>query len=116
MLHESNLMNKELPIEELVRPGLSLPWKEIVARYEKPSLGRALWQIVNTLGSYAALWYFMYLALAISWWLTIPLAILAGALLVRVFIISHDCGHGSFLKSRRANHILGAITSFLVFT
>jgi len=108
-------MNKELPLGEVVCPGSSLAWKEIVARYEKPSLGRAMWQIVNTLASYAALWYFMYLALAVSWWLALPLAILAGALLVRVFIISHDCGHGSFLKSRRANHILGAITSFLVF-
>jgi omega-6 fatty acid desaturase (delta-12 desaturase) len=101
---------------ERVRPGSNLSWKEIVARYEEPSLGRAIWQILNTLVPYAALWYFMYLALAVSWWLTIPLAILAGALLVRVFIISHDCGHGSFLGSPRANHILGAITSALVFT
>ena len=108
-------MNKELSLGEAGAPGLSLSWKEIVARYEKPSLGRALWQIVNTLVPYAALWFFMYLALSVAWWLTIPLAILAGALLVRVFIISHDCGHGSYFKSQRANHILGAITSFLVF-
>src|SRR5262249_15293114 len=41
---------------------------------------------------------------------------LAGAFLVRVFIIFHDCGHGSFFKSQTANHILGAITGFLTFT
>ena len=58
----------------------------------------------------------MYLSLFISWWLTAPLAILAGAFLVRVFIIFHDCGHGSFFKSSRANHILGAITGVLTFT
>jgi omega-6 fatty acid desaturase (delta-12 desaturase) len=91
-------------------------WKEIVARYQKPSLPRGVWQIVNTLVPYAALWYLMYLSLAVSWWLTVPLAILAGAFLVRVFIIHHDCGHGSYFKSPRANHILGAITGLLTFT
>lgn len=91
-------------------------WKEIVARYQKPCVGRAVWQIVNTLVPYAALWYLMYLTLAVSWWLTIPLAMLAGAFLVRMFIIFHDCGHGSFFKSQKANHITGAITGVLTFT
>jgi len=91
-------------------------WKQIVARYQKPSIGRGVWQIVNTLVPYAALWYVMYLTMTISWWLTVPLAILAGAFLVRVFIIFHDCGHGSFFKSSTANHIVGAITGALAFT
>jgi omega-6 fatty acid desaturase (delta-12 desaturase) len=91
-------------------------WKEIVARYQKPSVGRGIWQIVNTLVPYAALWYLMYVSLAVSWWLTLPLAVLAGAFLVRVFIIFHDCGHGSFFKSAAANHVLGAITGVLTFT
>ena len=91
-------------------------WKPIVARYQKPSLGRALWQVANTLIPYAALWYLMHLSLAISWWLTVPLAILTGAFMVRAFIIFHDCGHGSFFKSAAANHILGAITGVLTFT
>jgi omega-6 fatty acid desaturase (delta-12 desaturase) len=71
---------------------------------------------LNTLVPYAALWYLMYLSLSVSWWLTIPLAILAGAFLVRAFIIFHDCGHGSFFKSATANHIVGAITGVLTFT
>ena len=91
-------------------------WKEIVVRYQKPSVGRGAWQIVNTLVPYAALWYLMYLTLAVSWWITVPLAILAGAFMVRVFIIFHDCGHGSFFKSRKANDILGFITGVLTFT
>jgi omega-6 fatty acid desaturase (delta-12 desaturase) len=91
-------------------------WKRIVARYQKPSVGRGVWQIVNTLVPYAALWYLMYLSLSVSWWLTVPLAVLAGAFLVRVFIIFHDCGHGSFFKLPKANHILGAITGVLTFT
>src|SRR5437764_14365067 len=71
-------------------------WRKIVARFQKPSAGKATWQIINSLGSYALLWFLMYYTRTISWWLTIPLAILAGAFLVRVFIIFHDCGLGSF--------------------
>ena len=91
-------------------------WKQIVSRYQKPSVGRAVWQIINTLVPYALLWYLMYLSLAVSWWLTVPLAVLAAAFLVRTFIIFHDCGHGSFFKSAVANHVLGAITGVLTFT
>ena len=91
-------------------------WKKIVARYQKPSTGRAVWQVLNTLLPYAGLWCLMYFTTAVSWWLTIPLAVLAGAILVRAFIIFHDCGHGSFFRSTKANHILGAITGVLTFT
>ena len=91
-------------------------WKSIVARYQQPSAPRAIWQIINTIGPYILLWYLMYLSLAISWWLTIPLAILAGAFLVRVFIIFHDCGHGSFFKSRTANDVWGFLCGILTFT
>jgi len=90
-------------------------WKEIVARYQKPAFWRGVWQVVNTLVPYAALWYLMYLSLAASWWITTALAILAGGFLVRVFIIFHDCGHGSFFRSRKANDIWGFITGVLTF-
>ena len=99
----------------LTKDNRMLAWKEIVARYQKPSVGRGLWQIVNTLLPYAALWYLMYLSLSVSYWLVVPLAILAGGFLIRVFIIHHDCGHGSFFKSRLANDILGFITGVLTF-
>ena len=91
-------------------------WKQIVAHYQKPSVPRAVWQLVNTLVPYVGLWVLMYFTVSISWWLTIPLAILAGAILVRAFIIFHDCGHSSFFKSSKANHIFGAITGVFTFT
>ena len=91
-------------------------WKAIVAKYQEPSLPRAIWQIVNTFVPYALLWYFMYLALPVSWWIVVPLAILAGGFLVRIFIIFHDCGHGSYFRSRWANDILGFIAGALTFT
>jgi omega-6 fatty acid desaturase (delta-12 desaturase) len=108
------IQNSSSP-EEGSQTGVS-SWKQIVARYQKPSVPRGVWQMVNTLVPYAALWYLMYLSRAVSWWLTVPLAVLAGAFLVRAFIIFHDCGHGSFFKSARANHIVGAITGVLTFT
>jgi omega-6 fatty acid desaturase (delta-12 desaturase) len=91
-------------------------WKAVVAEYQKPSFWRASWQILNTLGTYALLWYLMYWSLSVSWWLTLPLAILAGGFLIRIFIIFHDCGHGSFFESRAANAFWGFITGMLTFT
>ena len=93
-------------------------WKAIVAEFQVPSTVRATWQLVNTVGLYALLWYFIHLSRSSSWswWLTLPLAAVAGALLVRVFIIFHDCGHGSFYKSRLANDIIGFLTGVLTFT
>lgn len=91
-------------------------WKDIVATYQQPSRARAAWQMINTFGSYAALWWLIYLSLPISWWLVVPLAILAGGFVVRIFIIFHDCGHGSYFKSRRANDVVGFIAGVLTFT
>jgi acyl-lipid omega-6 desaturase (Delta-12 desaturase) len=91
-------------------------WKEIVAKYQKSSNWRAWWQIINTIIPYALCWYLIHLCLAISWWLVLPLAVLAGGLLVRVFIIFHDCGHGSFFKSRAANDLVGFLAGILTLT
>jgi omega-6 fatty acid desaturase (delta-12 desaturase) len=91
-------------------------WKAIVEVYQQPHAGRATWQLVNTLGAYAAVWFLIHLSLDVSWWLTGPLVVLAGGLLVRVFIIFHDCGHGSFFASRFANDFWGCVTGLLTFT
>ena len=91
-------------------------WKAKVLEYQQPSLWRAVWQLVNTLGLYAFVWYLAYRSLAVSYWLVLPLIVLAGGLLVRVFIIFHDCGHGSFFKSKVANDVVGFLTGVLTFT
>ena len=109
-------MSSESTTSQYNRSADNAAWKEIVRKYQEPSLSRALWQVVNTFGSYAALWWLMYRSLTISYWLTVPLAILAGGILVRVFIIFHDCGHGSFFKSHAANDVLGYVAGVLTFT
>ena len=97
-------------------PSTTPDWRHAVRKYQQPSLRKGLWQITNTLGPYAAIWISLHFLLPISWWLTAPLVLLAGGLLVRVFIIFHDCTHGSFFKSKQANNIVGYIMGVLVFT
>jgi omega-6 fatty acid desaturase (delta-12 desaturase) len=113
---KSTCAQSPTPVVDSKQTGDASAWKEIVARYQQPSLGRSVWQIVNTLVPYAVLWYLMYRSLAVSYWLTLPLAILAAGFHIRTFIIHHDCGHGAFFKSRQANDIWGFITGVLTFT
>jgi omega-6 fatty acid desaturase (delta-12 desaturase) len=91
-------------------------WRSVVAQYQHSSAKRALWQLTNTVVPYVLLWYGMYVALQVSLWLTVPLALLSGALLVRIFIIFHDCAHGSYFNSRRANDFVGFIAGVLTFS
>lgn len=93
-----------------------VPWRQAVAKYENPDLRRSVWQIVNTLVPYFTLCYLMYRSLEISYWITLALSVLAAGFLTRIFIIFHDCGHGSFFRSRKANDIWGFITGVLTFT
>lgn len=96
--------------------GKGINWKELVAPFQRPTTARSVWQLVNTLVPYVALWGLMYWSVGVSYWLTLPLAILAAGFLVRVFIIFHDCGHGSFFRSKRANEIVGFFAGVLTFT
>jgi acyl-lipid omega-6 desaturase (Delta-12 desaturase) len=91
-------------------------WKAVVAKYQKQSIARGLWQLTNTLIPYISLWSLMYFCVDFSLWLLPPLVLLAGGFLVRIFIIFHDCGHGSFFKSSSANHLLGSLLGILTFT
>ena len=70
--------------------GLQAEALKIVQKYQEPSTWRALGQVADTFVPYALLWYLMYLSVHVSWWLVVPLAVLAGAFLVRIFIIFHD--------------------------
>jgi omega-6 fatty acid desaturase (delta-12 desaturase) len=91
-------------------------WKQLVAPYQQPDLRKSIWQLVNTVVPYFALLTLMYFSLDISYWLTLLLAIPAAGFGVRLFIIFHDAGHGSFFKSKVANDWLGRITGVLLFT
>jgi omega-6 fatty acid desaturase (delta-12 desaturase) len=87
-----------------------------VAAYQRPSRWRSIWQLANTLVPFAVLWYLGYEAFTHSVWLALPVAVLLAGFLVRTFIIFHDCGHGSFFRSKRANDFWGRVTGLLTFT
>lgn len=91
-------------------------WRAAVAPFVGPDPRRALWQLVTTLGPLAVTWAAMYALLDWSVWATLALAPVAAGLLVRTFIIMHDCAHGSFLPSRRASDVVGAATGVLTLT
>lgn len=90
--------------------------KENVARFQEASPWRARWQVINSFLPYALLWFAMDRALTVSYWLMLPIAILAAGFLVRIFIIFHDCGHGSFFKAKRVNNATGALAGVLLLT
>jgi acyl-lipid omega-6 desaturase (Delta-12 desaturase) len=91
-------------------------WIEVISNYNKPDTGKSIWQIINSLGPYLLLWVAMYYSLRVSYLLTLGLSFVAAGFLVRMFIIFHDCGHGSFFRAQRANRIVGTILGSLVFT
>jgi acyl-lipid omega-6 desaturase (Delta-12 desaturase) len=91
-------------------------WMEIISRYNISDPAKSWWQIINSVGSYIVLWIIMVKTIHISYFLTLFLSVFAAGFLVRTFIIFHDCGHGSFFKSKKLNRVVGVITGLLVFT
>lgn len=84
--------------------------------FRTPDALRASTQIVTTALPFLVLCVAMYLSLDVSYWVTLALALPTGGLVLRFFIIQHDCGHGSFFASKRANDITGRIMSVLTVT
>ena len=86
------------------------------AGFQSPILSQSIWQIGSTALAYAAVLIAMYAAYSVSFWLSLALVIPAAGLVVRLFIIQHDCGHGAFFESRRANLIVGVLCSLATLT
>ncbi|MDQ0154573.1 fatty acid desaturase [Robertmurraya andreesenii] len=84
-----------------------------MAPYEKATMRKSIYQMVNTFVPFFLLWILAYQSLKISYALTFILCVVAAGFLVRIFIIFHDCCHYSFFRNRRANDILGTITGVL---
>ena len=85
-------------------------------KYQQPSLSKGIWQLANSGIPFIGLWVAMYFTMSISWPLTLALAVIAALFLIRLFIIFHDCGHGSFFASRTANTVVGFFIGVITFT
>jgi omega-6 fatty acid desaturase (delta-12 desaturase) len=89
----------------------------LLAKYKEPSMVRSLWQLANTALPFFAVTVLMHLAHHHHHgWIALLLAFPAAGFLGRLFIIQHDCGHGSFFKSARANDMLGGVLGVLTLT
>jgi len=86
------------------------------AAYKGADSKRALLQVVVTGVLFLALCAAMLLTVDHAYWLTAVMTLPAAGLLVRLFIIQHDCGHGSFLGSRAANDWVGRAISLVTLT
>jgi omega-6 fatty acid desaturase (delta-12 desaturase) len=88
----------------------------ILLQYREPSHGRSAVEIVITIVPFAVLWFLMWLSLHIQYALALLLALPAAGFLVRLFMIQHDCGHGSFFRNRLLNDWLGRLISVVTLT
>jgi len=94
----------------------NIPWVSIVKKYNFPDPVRSWLQLSLNLVLYGIAWYLMYLSLSVSYWLTIALSIPAAGILVRLFIIYHDCVHGAYFKSGALRDFFGNLIGVLTFT
>ncbi len=98
------------------RPDSDASLQKALARYAVPRRGPAVSNLLTSVGPYVGLLGASGFALGFSPWLAGGLSVLAAGFLLRTFIVFHDCAHGSFLPSKRANALLGAALGVLVYT
>ena len=91
-------------------------WRRQLAPYVGSDNRRAIGELFVTLVPFIALYAFMAWAISAGNWFALLLALPTAAMLVRLFAIQHDCGHGSFFTSKHANDWLGRILGVLTFT
>src|SRR5260370_15803423 len=88
----------------------------LLARYRAPSAARSMTELAITAVPLVLIWILMWATLGIGYWLCLLLAIPAAGLLVRLFMIQHDCGHGAFFRHRLANDWVGRVIGVLTLT
>jgi acyl-lipid omega-6 desaturase (Delta-12 desaturase) len=87
-----------------------------LAVYRAPLLARSVLELVITVIPFALFWFLTWATVSAGYWLGLLLALPAAGFLVRLFMIQHDCGHGSFFPSRRANDWVGRALGVLTLT
>jgi omega-6 fatty acid desaturase (delta-12 desaturase) len=105
-----------LPPLELELPETANSWRVLVAPYIRPSVTRAVTQLLNTGLPFLAVMAAMLIALHYGVLAAMAMFPIGALLLVRLFIIQHDCGHGSFFASPWANGAVGRALSLLTLT
>lgn len=90
-------------------------WRGLLDAYAQPRLERSLVDLATSVVPYLALMVAMFVLLPVSLPLALVLVVPAAGFLLRTFIVFHDCTHGSFMRSRRANDLVGTVVGLLVW-
>jgi acyl-lipid omega-6 desaturase (Delta-12 desaturase) len=90
--------------------------KTLLSQHRGSRLTASLFQLVSTLLLFVAMWLAIWWSMGVGYWLTLLLALPTAGLLVRLFILQHDCGHGSFFASATANQIVGTMLGAITMT
>jgi acyl-lipid omega-6 desaturase (Delta-12 desaturase) len=92
-------------------------WIRILGNYRQPNYVRSIVELAITALPLAALWVAAWFAFTLGHaWMSLLIAIPAAGFLVRLFMIQHDCGHGSFFVHRHANDWVGRAIGVLTLT
>lgn len=94
----------------------SRDWVRQLAKYRDPSHFRSILEIAVTALPFFALWTVAWWALSLSYLLTLLIALLNGAFVVRLFAIQHDCGHSAFFRNRHASDWVGRVLGVITLT
>ncbi len=84
--------------------------------FMKANAGRSAWELAVTLAPFFGLLVAILWATSAGYLAALALVPVAGLLLLRLFIIQHDCGHGAFLHKRTSNDRVGRALGILTFT
>jgi omega-6 fatty acid desaturase (delta-12 desaturase) len=101
------------PTEAVVDPRA---WTRVLASYREPSDGRSIVEIGITVIPLVLLWLLTWATLDLGYWLSIPLAVPTAGFLLRLFMIQHDCSHGSFFSHHLANEWIGRVIGVVTMT
>ena len=100
----------------VVAPVDEKAWVKILARYRELDSRRSVLELAVTVIPFLILWTLMLFSLGVGYWLCLLLAVPAAGFLVRLFMIQHDCGHGSFFRRRVANDTVGRVIGVMTLT
>jgi acyl-lipid omega-6 desaturase (Delta-12 desaturase) len=107
---------RDANLKKGTKPRSAREWGQLLADYREANHARSVFELVVTAGSFAGLWFLMWVAVAFGYWLSLIIAVPAAGFLVRLFMIQHDCSHGAFFRHRAVNDWLGRGIGALTLT
>jgi acyl-lipid omega-6 desaturase (Delta-12 desaturase) len=102
------------PLAVPTDPSAKIDWNAMLAPYRQPVGWKSIFQLATTALLLSAFWFAAVWSLSVGYWLTLILAVPAAMMVVRLFMLQHDCGHGAFFRSQKANNVVGGVLG--VFT